>query len=248
MKSCDQSRDGSNLIGTILDQYWSRIPRLTLSSVTWLSNLPNQPSDFRINLWNQFFESTLVLNQLFESTYAVSLLIEPAASLACGTSLPLANVLTWESTPTYWGTYDSGSWPSCRSLTHWGLKHINLEHPLVAVWIQVLLDAARTSPLCGRQLCLQESQSRDKNDEGLLVGRPVAPRPYEYCRPGPDLIGCRDLYSCTSGIMRRIGDDTNVSGMIRVIGRWGWGWGWGRCWGRCWRLRYAMAWRPGCTW
>ncbi len=61
----------------------------------WLShqslNLPNQPSDFRINLSDQPFESTFQINlsnQPFESTYAISLLIESAAPLTCGTSLP----------------------------------------------------------------------------------------------------------------------------------------------------------------
>ncbi len=37
-----------------------------------------------------------------------------------------------------------------------------------------------------------------------LVADQVAPRPDEVRRPGPDSIRCRDLCSCTSGIMRRI--------------------------------------------
>ncbi len=37
-----------------------------------------------------------------------------------------------------------------------------------------------------------------------LVVDQVASRPDEVRRPGPDLIRCRDLYRCTSGIMRRI--------------------------------------------
>ncbi len=45
--------------------------------------------------------------------------------------------------------------------------------------MKALLDAARTSPLCGRQLRLQESQN-DENDEGLFGSTPVAPRPDEY--------------------------------------------------------------------
>ncbi len=32
----------------------------------------------------------------------------------------------------------------------------------------------------------------------------MAPRPDKVRRPGPDLIRCRDLCRCTSGIMRRI--------------------------------------------
>ncbi len=37
-----------------------------------------------------------------------------------------------------------------------------------------------------------------------LVVDQVAPRPDKVRRPGPDLIRCRDLFSCTSEIMRRI--------------------------------------------
>ncbi len=37
-----------------------------------------------------------------------------------------------------------------------------------------------------------------------LVVDQVAPRPNKVRRPGPDLIRCRDLYRCTSGLMRRI--------------------------------------------
>ncbi len=44
--------------------------------------------------------------------------------------------------------------------------------------MKALLDAARTSPLCERQLRLQESQN-DENDEGL-GSEPVAPRPDKY--------------------------------------------------------------------
>ncbi len=43
--------------------------------------------------------------------------------------------------------------------------------------MKALLDAARASPFCGRQLCLQKCQGSDENDKGLLVGRPMAPRP-----------------------------------------------------------------------
>ncbi len=50
----------------------------------------------------------------------------------------------------------------------------------MALWMQALLDVARTSPLCGRQLHLEESQSSDENDKSLLVYRSVATRPYEY--------------------------------------------------------------------
>ncbi len=60
------------------------------------------------------------------------------------------------------------------------MKCITLEHPLVAVWMKVQLDAAKISPLCGRQLCLQKRQGSDENDKSFLVGRPVAPRSDKY--------------------------------------------------------------------
>ncbi len=58
------------------------------------------------------------------------------------------------------------------------MKHITLEHSLVAVWMKALLDVARTSLLCERQLCLHESQNNE-NDKGL-GSRPVASRPDKY--------------------------------------------------------------------
>ncbi len=57
--------------------------------------------------------------------------------------------------------------------------------------------------MCEWQLRLQESQN-DENDKGFLGSRPVALRPNEVRRPGPDLMRCRDLCRCTSGIMRCI--------------------------------------------
>ncbi len=57
-------------------------------------------------------------------------------------------------------------------------KRITIKHFLVALWMKVLLDAAKTSPLCERQLRLQESQN-DENDKGF-GSRPVAPRPDKY--------------------------------------------------------------------
>ncbi len=142
MNLCVQLRDRSKLIKTISDHYWSRISQDWLTHQS--SDLPNQSFDFRINF----------SNQLFESTYAISLLIKSAAPLACGMLLSLTNVRTWESTPNYWGTYDLGSLLSCRSPTCWGVKCIPLEHTLLAVWMQALLDVARTSPSCRCQLCL----------------------------------------------------------------------------------------------
>ncbi len=113
------------------------------------------------------------------------------------------------------------------------MRYITLKHCLVAVWMKVQLDAARTSHLCGCQLRLQEHQGSHKNDKGFLMGRPVAPRPSGK-HVGLDLTWL-DAETCavyTPGIMRYIGDDTNASEMIQVmspLGRWDWGWGWGRC-------------------
>ncbi len=43
--------------------------------------------------------------------------------------------------------------------------------------MKTLLDVARASSLCGRQLRLQKHQNSDNNDKGRLMGRPVALRP-----------------------------------------------------------------------
>ncbi len=104
--------------------------------------------------------------------------------------------------------------------------------------MQALLNTARTSSLYRRQLCLQESQSNDENNKDLLVYRPVVPRPYEQHRPGPDLIKCKDLCRCTSGIMRCIENDTNILGMIQAIEAVG---DETEVEVDVWRLRYAMA-------
>ncbi len=162
IKLYDQSRDGSNLIGTFqiitdpASQGW--LSHQSLDYLTFRIIFPTFGSTFQINL----------LNQPFELTYAISLFIKLAAPLAYGTSLPLTNVRMWESTSTYGGIYNSDSWLFCRSPTRQGVKCIIFEHPLVVVWMKALLDAAKTSPLCERQLCLQESQNNE-NDEGLLV-------------------------------------------------------------------------------
>ncbi len=58
------------------------------------------------------------------------------------------------------------------------MKRITFEHFLVTVWMKALLDAAKTSLLCERQLRFQKSQN-DENNEGL-DSTPVAPRPDEY--------------------------------------------------------------------
>ncbi len=96
------------------------------------------------------------------------------------------------------------------------MRYIILKHPLVAVWIKALLDAAGVSPLCGRQLCLQERQDSDKNDEDLLVGRPVVPRPSSgYVNLDLTWLDAENSAIYTSRIMRRIGDDTNVLGWCK---------------------------------
>ncbi len=161
----------SHVTSYVIDLTWSGQFQIISdpASQSWLSHQSPDYLTFR-NIFLTFGSTFRInlLNQPFESTYAISLLIDLAAPLACNTSLPLTNVRTWESTPTYWGMYDSDSWSSCRSPAYWGMKRITLKYPLVAVWMKVLLDAARTSPLCERQLRLQESQNNE-NDKGLLV-------------------------------------------------------------------------------
>ncbi len=150
MKSCDQSCDGSNRIETISDHYWSHIPRGWFSHQS--PDLPNQPSDFQINFSNQLFKSTFrinFLNQPMQSTFSLN---RRRHWLVVCRFLRRMNI--GRCTSTYWGTYNSSSWFSCRSPTRRGVKHITLEHPLVSVWMKALLDIARTSPLCGCQLCL----------------------------------------------------------------------------------------------
>ncbi len=80
--------------------------------------------------------------------------------------------------------------------------------------MKVLLDAARTSPLCRRQLRLQKRQGSDENDESLLVGKLVASRPNEYVGLDLTWLDAETSAVYTSGIMRRIGDDTNASEMM----------------------------------
>ncbi len=144
----------------VMDLIWSGQFQIITDLVSqgWLSHQSPYYLIFQMNLSN--VRSTFwinFLNQSFELTYAISLLIELATPLACDTLLPLINVHTWESIPTYWGTYDSGSWPSCISLTRQDVKCITLENLLVPVWMKALLNTARTSLLCKRQLRLQES-------------------------------------------------------------------------------------------
>ncbi len=111
---------------------------LVISHLTYLINL----STFGLTFWINF------LNQPFKSTYAINLLIKLVVPLGCGTLLPLTNVCTWESAPTYWSMYDSGSWLSCKLPTCRDVKRITLKYLLVAVWIKALLDTIRTSLLC----------------------------------------------------------------------------------------------------
>ena len=56
-----------------------------------------------------------------------------------------------------------------------------------------------------------------KNNKGLLVDKPVALRPNsEYISLDLILIECKDFYRYMSRIMRYIGDNINVVGMMQV--------------------------------
>ncbi len=142
----------------------------------WLSHpspdLLNQPSDFRINLSNQPFESTFWINlrnqpshwiggatrlvvRSFLHTYVRRIVLLPTEVRMIQVVDLLADhpfVEVWSVSPlsTLWWQY--------------GWKHC---------WTQL-----RTSPLYERQLHLQESQN-DENDEDF-GSRPMAPRPDEY--------------------------------------------------------------------
>ncbi len=143
----------SHVTSHVIDPTWSGPFQIIPdpASRVWLSHLSPDYLIFQIKLptFGSNFQIN-ILNQPFESTYAISLLIKSASPLASGTWLPLTNIRTWESTPTFWGMYDSGSWPSYRSPTRRSVTRITLEHSLVAVWMKALLNAARISPLCRR--------------------------------------------------------------------------------------------------
>ncbi len=79
----------------------------------------------------------------------------------------------------------------------------------------------------------------DENDKGLLGSRPVALRPDEVRRPGPDLDQIQRPLQVYVWNHEAYQDGTNVSGWCKwrgqyAVGNWGWGWGrrfedWGRC-------------------
>ncbi len=142
----------------------------------WLSHqspdLPNQPSNFRINL----------SNQLFESTFRINLCNQPSHWIGGATRLVVHRFLqiyihriVLLSTEVYMIQVVDlladhllvEAWSVLPSSTPWWRCGWKL------CWTQL-----RTSPLCERQLHLQESQN-DENDKGL-GSRPVAPRPDEY--------------------------------------------------------------------
>ena len=97
-----------------------------------------------------------LLNHSFGSTFWINLLIN-----LCNQS-------------SHWISGATGLWSPIRQ----GVRCITLKYFLMAMWIKVLLDITRTSPLCKRQLYLFSINVRTltRNDKGLLMGRPVAPR------------------------------------------------------------------------
>ncbi len=140
------------------------------ASQGWLSHQLPDYLTFRINL------------PTFGSTFWINLSNQPSYWIGGAIGLWYVvfsdkHMYIGKCTSTYWGMYDSSSKPFCRSPTHWGVRYITLEYFLVALWMKALLNAARTSLLCGRQLCIQEHQGSDENDKSLLVDRPMAPRP-----------------------------------------------------------------------
>ena len=113
--------------------------------------------------------------------------------------------------------------------------------------MKTLLDVAKTSLLCRHQLYFSSMNVRvlTGNDEDLLVDRPVASQPSsEYVGLGLTWL------------------DTEISADAHLKS---WGvLGWYKCIGYdasdkavgieaevevdVWKLRFAMAWRPDCTW
>ncbi len=67
-------------------------------------------------------------------------------------------------------------------------------------------------PLCADvSFVFRKYQGRDKNDKGLLVGRPIAPKPDKYIGLDLTLIRCIETsVMCTSEILRHIRNNTNV--------------------------------------
>ncbi len=155
-------------------------------------------SDFWIN----------ILNQPFESTFWINLRNQPSHWIGGAISL--------------WYVASSKTYVLRIVLLLTEVRMIQVvdllaDHPLV--------EACSVPPLntpwwrCGWKPCwtqlgllpcvdvsfiFRKVKVSDENDEGLFGSRPVASRPNEVRRPGPDFIRCRDLCKCTSGIMRRI--------------------------------------------
>ncbi len=99
--------------------------------------LPNQPSDFWINL----------LNQPFESTFWINLLNQPTQS-----AFSLNRRRHWLVVHHFLQT----------SPTRQGVKCITLEYPLVAVWMKALLDAGKDFSLVRTSaLSLRKSEQRE---------------------------------------------------------------------------------------
>ena len=97
--------------------------------------------------------------QHFKSIFQINLLNQPIQSTywRCHELVVhcfLKHTYVGGSTFTYRGTYDLSGKFSGKSLTYQSVRCITLEYLLVLVLMKALLDAAKTSPLCGRQLYL----------------------------------------------------------------------------------------------
>ncbi len=60
------------------------------------------------------------------------------------------------------------------------MRYITLKHPLVGVGYKPNRTQLKLLPYADVSFVFYERQSSDKNDQGLLIGRPVAPRPDKY--------------------------------------------------------------------
>ncbi len=155
-------------------------------------------SDFQINF----------LNQPFESTFWINLHNQPSHWIGGATSL--------------WYVASSKTYVRRIVLLPTEVRMIQVvdllaNHPLVEAcsvppsstpWWRCRWKPCWTQlgllPCADISFVFRKVRVPDENDKGLLGSRLVAPRPDKVRRPGPELIRCRDLYRCTSGIMRYI--------------------------------------------
>ncbi len=229
MKSCDQSRDGSNLIGTISDHpaSWGWLSHQSPDHLTFQINLLTFGSTFRINFLNQPMRSTF------------SLIWRRHWIVVCRF---------------FWQTYVRGSVFLSTEVRMIQVVHLLADHLLVEAWSilpsSTLWWRRRWKPywtqlglLPGANISSSSGESEWREWWRPLGSRLVAPRLDEYV--GLDLtwsdaetsIGARLESWSVLRMMKMYQDNVNneaigIEAEVEID---------------VWRLRYAMAWRPDCT-